>query len=50
MVCSRGCASGRSDGEIFIWVVGWVCGRVCVVIEFEKEMWMGEHDGSFIGW
>ena len=31
---SRGGASGRSDGGILEWVVGWVCGRGFVKFEF----------------
>ena len=30
----RGGASGRSDGGRLVWVVGWVCGRGFVGIDF----------------
>ena len=46
---SRGGASGRSNGNILIWVVGWVCGRGCDGIEFETGVWLGEHDGNLLG-
>ena len=45
---SRGGASGRSDGGRLIWVVGWVRGRGCVGIEFEKGVWLGEHVGNLL--
>ena len=31
-------------------MVGWLCGKGCVGIEFEKVVWLGEHSGSLLGW
>ena len=42
-------ASGLSDGGRLIWVIEWVCGRGCDRIEFEKGVWLDEHDGNLVG-
>ena len=34
VVWSRGGVSERRDGTILEWVIGWVCGRGSVEIEF----------------
>ena len=46
---NRGKASGRSDGGILIWVLGWVRERGCDRIEFETGVWLGEHDVDLLG-
>ena len=30
-------------------MIGWVCGRGYVGIDFEKGVWMGEHDRVLLG-
>ena len=49
MIWSRGGASGRTDGGRLICVVVCVCGRGCDEVEFETGVWLGEHDGNFLG-
>ena len=46
---SRGGASVRSDSGILVWVIGWVCVRGCVGIEFLKGVWLGENCVSLLG-
>ena len=46
---SRGEANGKIGGGRLISVVRWVCGMGGAGIDFEKVLWLGEHDRNLLG-